>query len=316
MLGMLGVNNATIEGWYSNNTVILICNKILKFSFWLLFGIYSYLNLLPQGLKLRINKLSFIELFLILYTIFICLVLIETSVLNYMALGNDVITHFHSLGAEAPLNPLPAGVSGEEGNSQASNSNFLNRASDGAIMTTPPAGAGAVAGGFKLAQKAPSTAGKVAAVAGGIAAGASAIVVKNLANNVSSDLGKPNKFISNNDLINVLNDMFNLTGNNGLDLLNMIHFIQGLQLMFVIIITYNFLLSRVNETAVEKWLGKFLPLIIVRFYVRSINYFKKSSFIILICLLFILLVLSYLSYYYLGFFINNLDGIINLYFKK
>ena len=28
-----GVNNATIEGWYSNNTVILICNKILKFSF-------------------------------------------------------------------------------------------------------------------------------------------------------------------------------------------------------------------------------------------------------------------------------------------
>ena len=36
MLGMLGVNNATIEGWYSNNTVILICNKILKFSFWLL----------------------------------------------------------------------------------------------------------------------------------------------------------------------------------------------------------------------------------------------------------------------------------------
>ena len=173
MLGMLGVNNATIEGWYSNNTVILICNKILKFSFWLLFGIYSYLNLLPQGLKLRINKLSFIELFLILYTIFICLVLIETSVLNYMALGNDVITHFHSLGAEAPLNPLPAGVSGEEGNSQASNSNFLNRASDGAIMTT------AVAGGFKLAKKAPSTAGKRAAVAGGIAAGASAIVVKN-----------------------------------------------------------------------------------------------------------------------------------------
>ena len=69
----------------------------------------------------------------------------------------------------------------------------------------------AVAGGFKLAKKAPSTAGKRAAVAGGIAAGASAIVVKNLANNVSSDLGKPNKFISNNDLINVLNDMFNLT---------------------------------------------------------------------------------------------------------
>ena len=233
--------------------------------------------------------------------------LIETSVLNYMVLGNDVITHFHSLGAETPLNPQ----SGEEGNSQASNSHFLNRASDGAIMTT--------IGGFKLAQKVPSTAGKVAAVAGGIAAGASAIVVKNLANNVSSDLGKPNKFISNNDLINVLNDMFNLTPagrNNGLDLLNMIHFIQGLQLMFVIIITYNFLLSRVNETAVEKWLGKFLPLIIVRFYVRSINYFKKSSFIILICLLFILLVLSYLSYYYLGFFINNLDGIINLYFKK
>ena len=96
----------------------------------------------------------------------------------------------------------------------------------------------------------------------------------------------------------------------------MIHFIQGLQLMFVIIITYNFLLSRVNETAVEKWLGKFLPLIIVRFYVRSINYFKKSSFIILICLLFILLVLSYLSYYYLCFFINTLDGIINLYFKN
>nr|YP_008854724.1 hypothetical protein Gasi_Mp14 [Ganoderma sinense]AHA41724.1 hypothetical protein Gasi_Mp14 [Ganoderma sinense] len=99
----------------------------------------------------------------------------------------------------------------------------------------------AMAGVYKLAQKSPSVAGKL--WVGGIGAGAVVIATKNISNNLSIDIGKTN-LISNSNLMDTLKDMLNLTGNNALDLLNLIQHFQRLQLFFIFflfLITYYFL---------------------------------------------------------------------------
>ena len=110
--------------------------------------------------------------------------------------------------------------------------------------------------------------------------------------------------------------MFNLTGNNGLDLLNIILHFQKLQIFFTMLICYNLLLLLINEERVENFLIKIFPTKIVKLYIKSLITLQKSGFIIIICLLILLLISNIYSYYYLDFFISNLDSIIKLYFSK
>ena len=116
--------------------------------------------------------------------------------------------------------------------------------------------------------------------------------------------------------MDILNDMFHLTGNHGLDLLNITHFFQKLQLITIFFICYNLLLANINESKLECFLVKFLPSTIVKWYIKSIILFKKTSYIIVICLLVLLLIFNYYSYYCLDFFLSNLDKIMEVYFKK
>nr|QTG38673.1 hypothetical protein [Ganoderma sp. TQC-2021a] len=172
----------------------------------------------------------------------------------------------------------------------------------------------AMAGAYKLAQKSPSVAGKL--WVGGIGAGAVVIATKNISNNLSIDIGKTN-LISNSNLMDTLKDMLNLTGNNALDLLNLIQHFQRLQLFFIFFfISYNLLFSKLNIVRLESLLGKLLPAKIVGWYVKSLTIFQNSSFIILICLIILLSICNYYSYYYLGFFIEHLDATIEYYFNK
>nr|YP_009493128.1 hypothetical protein [Ganoderma leucocontextum]AWJ63923.1 hypothetical protein [Ganoderma leucocontextum] len=169
--------------------------------------------------------------------------------------------------------------------------NSVDNATNGVIM------AAAMAGAYKLAQKSPSVAGKIGVVIGGIGAGAT----KNISNNLSIEIGKT-KFISNGNLMDVLKDTLHLTGNNAIDLLNVIQFSQRLQLFLIFLISYNLLFSNLNIVKLEGFLARLLPAIIVRWYVKSLTIYQKSSFIILICLIFLLSICNYYSYYYLGFF--------------
>ena len=184
-----------------------------------------------------------------------------------------------------------------------------NNAGDAAIMAVALGGASIIAANTATPQ------GKTAVLAGGVALGATTIVAKNIASNLRSEIGKTKKLISD-DLTQYLNDMFELTGNNAIDLLNIIYLFQKLQFCFVIFTLYNFVLGNINEVKLESFLVKILPFKLVKLYIRSLIYFKKSSNIIVLSLLILLVISNYLSYYYLGFFIENLDSIINLYFKK
>lgn len=214
-----------------------------------------------------------------------------------------------------------------EGNQKSSSSKnesisrVATKAVDGTIMTA------ALSGGIKVAQSMPTLAGKAAAVLGGVGLGATAIIAKNIAGNVSEDLGKiSNKLIpSGKEFSELAEKLFHLTGNNGLDLLNMIQNFQRLQILFIVIIAYNLLLLIINVDKVEnyllKWLSKPTPLRkalakVIQFYIKTIKIVQKSSVLILIVLFVLLFISNLYAYYYLDFFIIHLDNIIDLYFRK
>nr|WVH38153.1 hypothetical protein [Poriella subacida] len=140
------------------NMLLLICIKLILFSFWFissLRGIYSYFHLIPGGIRSRIDKWSFLELFIILFTLFMCLMFIEFIINQYLLnlqLCNGNF-NFHLLGDNS---------SQSTSHTDSTNKGYLGKASDGAIMTA------AVVGGMKMAQHYPSATGKVAVLLGSV----------------------------------------------------------------------------------------------------------------------------------------------------
>lgn len=284
----------------SNDTIFYISKKIYLASIWFLIGIYSYIKLLPKSIILKINRLNILEFLLILFSIFMVKYFLETFLFEYLASLINEGTIYNWLGQDNPTPSLPS-----------PRTNPIDNASNGAIMTA------AFAAGYKMAQNCPSIAGKVGAVAGGVGAGALAIAAKNISDNVSSDIGKKSKkLIFDGDLMDILKDHLNLTGNHGIDLLSIIQYFQILQLILILLICYNLFFTHINIIKLESLLLRFLPVIIVRWYIRSLAFYQRSSLIILICLIILLAICNGYSYFYLQFFIDNLYEIVDYYFKK
>ena len=151
--------------------------------------------------------------------------------------------------------------------------------------------------GMKIAEKSPGVVTKAAVVAGSIAVGAGAIIAKKAASSVVIDTKK--KFISDTQLTDFLNNIFQLSGNNAIDLLNIIQYFNKLEFFFNYCIAYFLLLSYVNESKLEVFLLKCMPTTFVKWYIKSIILFKKLVKINLIGLLLLLLISNYCSYYYL-----------------
>ena len=283
----------------SNKILIYICRKLMLFSFWFIFGLFAFNNLITNKLRSKILKIGFKKLIFIFFVIFLFwLNLVETLLQIYLPLDSGITSDYIWM----------ADNKSTSGSNTPTPSNS-NNAGDAAIMAV------ALGGASKIAANTATPQGKTAVLAGGVALGATTIVAKNIASNLRSEIGKTKKLISD-DLTQYLNDMFELTGNNAIDLLNIIYLFQKLQFCFVIFTLFYFVLGNINEVKLESFLVKILPFKLVKLYIRSLIYFKKSSNIIVLSLLILLVISNYLSYYYLGFFIENLDSIIKLYFKK
>lgn len=84
---------------------------------------------------------------------------------------------------------------------------------------------------------------KIACICGGVIAGSLAIAAKNIQNNLSENIGK-SKLISNSQVMELLKDIIPLTGNDTLDLLNIIQSFQKLQFLFMVLICKTFFLVR------------------------------------------------------------------------
>ena len=132
------------------------------------------------------------------------------------------------------------------------------------------------------------------------------IAAKNLSCNLTENIGKSH-FISNSQIMAILKDTLHLTGNDALDLLNIIQSFQKLQILFVILICYYMIFTHINLVKLEGFLVRFLPAIVVRWYVRSMSVYQKTSLIFLICFIMLLSICQYYSIHYLGIFIYNFD---------
>ena len=147
-----------LERIISNGTVVYLSHKLSLVSAWLLISYFSYLKFLPKSIVSVINRLSFFELFIILYTIFIIFMFIMTLAHDYIApLTNDhSLYNWMASNSNKPCscgNPTLLVPSNPSGN-----------ATNGLIM------AGTATAGFKLAQKLPTAGGKLICVCGGIIA--------------------------------------------------------------------------------------------------------------------------------------------------
>jgi hypothetical protein len=183
-----------------------------------------------------IQRLNFFELFLILFVVY-CLFSFFLQLVLFNLLGELVNL---SMDPNWIFATQPTGTEDSIIYNSSSNISGLSKATDlfsGAILTA------ALAGGMKMANKTPNVAGKIAAVTVGVAFGGLTLVAKFVASNVSENAGK--NIIKSNlspELISILSDFFNLTGNSVLDLLTLIQFFQSCQMTFIILIIYYLIL--------------------------------------------------------------------------
>lgn len=76
---------SSAERFISNGTVVYFSHKLLIGSLWFIIGFFSYLYLLPKSVILKIKSLSFLELFIILFTILILKLFLESLIYEYVA---------------------------------------------------------------------------------------------------------------------------------------------------------------------------------------------------------------------------------------
>jgi len=299
--------------------LILLIEICLSF----ILGIVIYKNISHVKYKkyldvlLNVNLIKIIILFLFIYMCLTYIIpYIYDSLLSYITV-------------EAASNTFNPSLPSENSPSSPSTSSSSNSGGDAIIMTA------ALASGAKIAQKAPNFATKAAVVAGSVALGASAIVVKNVSGNLSSDIGKSSLVllaITNiscyakkesshlqglqskeySTLMEYLYKIFDLSGNSVLDLLKIIDYLNNLQYLFLYIIIYVSIILSINTSIVELVLNKILPKKFVQYFMKSVNLVKKSGRIYILILFLLLSYNIYLSNHCFSILYGNFDTICEL----
>ena len=118
--------------------------------------------------------------------------------------------------------------------------------------------------------------------------------------NVSENVGSSNpKFwegLSSSETTKIIKDIFNLGDNDVLNLLELLKLLSDLQLLFITLVLYYFILINISNETIKYYITKFLGNSkYVLKYVEVLQNFKKTGFIIIFFLL-LLLVFSHLLF--------------------
>jgi hypothetical protein len=172
-------------------------------------------------------------------------------------------------------------------------------------------------GAMKLAnhvvKSAPTPITKTIAAVGGVALGAGAIVISNAASSLGSITKNP-QFISSIDWNSLLNQLFNLTGNSVLDLLFMLLLFKKLEVLFLYLLIYNLIIINIDTKRIESYFDKYPNL---KYYIcKYINYTKKSSRVIIICSILLLIFSNYYSLFAVNFLFENFDSVVEYYLNN
>jgi len=301
---------------------LLILIKV-SFSFVLGVVLYKNKNMLNKTIIKYIDlflRLDLLKLILVITFIYLCL----TFVIPYLY---DTLVTSITIEAASPASdtPTPTSTSTPTQSSKSSSIRLAqSNGGDAAIMTA------ALATGAKLAQKAPTAATKAAIVVSSVGLGASAIIAKNFAGNLSSDAGKSSLVLlmvtnlslkesldkNYSTLIEYLYKLFDLTGNTAVDLLKMIDYLNSSQYIFIYFLIYLSILLSIDSSKIELILKKILPDKIVMYYMRSISLVQKNGRMYILILLFLLTYNIYLSNYCFNLLYENFDQICELYQSK
>jgi hypothetical protein len=314
------IRGGNITIWFNNinyNSILILISKIC---FWFSIGIKLYLNISEGklGLYLQnkiyiINKLTFLQLTLILFTVFyIISLLMDIFILNIFKEYNfnNTVEYINDLYMTDNQNKNNI-------NSDAKNNiNISNSTGDSAII------AASLAAGTQLAKKAPTIGQKALIFTSTTAIGLGAIGVKNVVNNVTEALGKnSNKFLPFNPINGLdISEILGLTGNSAFDLIKLINYFQTIQLIVSYFIAYNLFFYIIDFTFVINKLNKMFPgpkgQKYILYFSNYISKIKKASLIFLTLFTILNLICAYVNSNTIEFVYTNFDSIIELYIKN
>lgn len=169
-----------------------------------------------------------------------------------------------------------------------------------------------ISGAIKLAQKAPTIAGKIATIGAGVGLVVGAIASKKIIGNIIENIGKKEYLPTMIDL----SEIFGLTGNSLIDLIIMIKYFQKIQFLLLEFISYYLIIYIIDLSKLESYLIKIFPTKFVSYIIKFFYKIKKIGLITIIILILLCLIASYLNGTYLDFLFENLDEIIKLYNKN
>lgn len=275
------------------------------------FGLY--------GIKLSkyLDNLTFLQLFIILFTIFYLSPIFIKFVLLYLLdinLIHTIIPDF-SLMVESNSTSTVESNPTSTGSTSIPKANPISKVGDAdnaLIMAT------AVSGGTKLALQQPTLAGKTVAVVGGITSGVSAIILKEIAGTVGDEITKNNKstFLGGNKLEKILKTILGLGDNDVMNFLQIIDLLHYMQFLFLISLIINFIIYGLDLVIIEAKLNNYISnKTIILYIVKYLKYIKKSSYVMIICLLLLLIVTTFLTTHYYHFFFINFDKICKIIIK-
>lgn len=221
-----------------------------------------------------------------MYYVLCTIWLLLNSLVSYLFLPHinlDIISE----GVLYSTNPGKGGSSSPSG---------LNVASNGAIMAT------SVAAGSKLAQTIPSIAGKIAALVASIGLGVGAIAAKDIAGNITENIGKStNKLLPSysSNSKSIAGDLFDLSGDSIKDLLILIQTFEKFEIVFLYLILYYLILLLLKVESIEEYLLKVFPQYIVSKLISPIKLFKKNGPYIILIFIILSLISAHLLIHYL-----------------
>ena len=125
-------------------------------------------------------------------------------------------------------------------------------------------------------------------------------------------------FVGKSELINLFKQVFGLSDNLIICYLQLIDLLHTVQVMSLVGLIFNLVIYSLNLKLLELKLNKFIYLsnkTLINYIIRYLRYIKKSSLVMIICLLLLLVVSTYLTTLYFNFFLVNFDKICKIIIK-
>ena len=239
---MLATTNFIGSGIACSGLFVVVLIKFSMFLFWFTIGflLYNY----NSKFRIYVNSTSWYEFWITTFLTFIFISFILNiciSCFTYFWLDCNNFAWFD----------FSHHLAGENSNNSNNFSSSSSKAADAALVST------GLYAGSQIAKKIPiakATAGKLAAVAAWTGIGLIGVASKNIISNATENVGK-NKFLSitlSNENLEILKSFLGLSGNDALDILQLIQYLNIIEMYLITSIFYVLFCLFTNENTIKR----------------------------------------------------------------